>query len=174
MSLQLLPICQCQRGCDEQKCYDDREDESAGHSLQHFLFSLILFCTNQHLLSEQVVTRQSGQRMAHGARCVLLQFMVCHDTTSFSKESLIDSDIHADGIFLRPAASQKPRNSAVIPSVLFLAGRKNLLVIAKTSLNQWFPNNTLSFLRTRFNRFDTDGCLIAKTLVTSSPERFWK
>ena len=31
---------------------------------------------------------------------------------------------------------QKPRNSAAVPSVSFLAGRKNLLVIAKTSLNQ--------------------------------------
>jgi len=41
---------------------------------------------------------------------------------------------------LRPAASQKPRNSAAIPSVSFLAGRKNLLVIAKTSLNQWLLN----------------------------------
>ncbi len=50
-----------------------------------------------------------------------------------TKESLIDSVIHADDIFLRPAASQKPRNSAAIPSVSFLAGRKNLLVIAKTS-----------------------------------------
>ncbi len=49
------------------------------------------------------------------------------------KESLIDSVIHADGIFLRPAAAQKPRNSAAIPSVSFLAGCKNLLVIAKTS-----------------------------------------
>jgi len=48
-------------------------------------------------------------------------------------ESLIDSVIHADGIFLRHAAPQKPRNSAAIPSVSFLAGRKNLLVIAKTS-----------------------------------------
>jgi len=49
------------------------------------------------------------------------------------KESLIYSVIHADGIFLRPAASQKSRNSAAIPSVSFLAGRKNLLVSAKTS-----------------------------------------
>jgi len=49
------------------------------------------------------------------------------------RESLIDSVIHADGIFLCPAASQKPRNSAAIPSVSFLAGCKNLLAIAKTS-----------------------------------------
>ena len=51
------------------------------------------------------------------------------------RESLIDSVIHADGIciFLRPAASQKPRNSAAIPLVSFLAGGKNLLVIAKPS-----------------------------------------
>jgi len=52
---------------------------------------------------------------------------------AFLKESLIYSVIHADGIFLRPAASQKPRNSAAIPSVSFLAGCKNPLVIAKTS-----------------------------------------
>jgi len=49
------------------------------------------------------------------------------------KESLIDSVVHADGIILRPAAAQKPQNSAAIPSVSFLAGRKKLLVIAKTS-----------------------------------------
>ena len=61
---------------------------------------------------------------------------------AFLKESLIYSVIHADGIFLRPAASQKPRNSAAIPSVSFLAGCKNLLVIAKTSLNQRFPKIT--------------------------------
>ena len=35
--------------------------------------------------------------------------------------------------FFRPAASQKPRNSVLFLSVSFLAGRKNLLVIAKTS-----------------------------------------
>ena len=49
------------------------------------------------------------------------------------RESLIDPVIHADGIFLRPAASQRPRNSAAIPSASFLAGGKNLPVIAKTS-----------------------------------------
>ena len=54
------------------------------------------------------------------------------EETNGIRESLIDSVIYADGIFLRPAASQKLRNSAV-PSVSFLAGRKNLLVIAKTS-----------------------------------------
>jgi len=32
--------------------------------------------------------------------------------------------------FFRPAASQKPRNSAAIPSVSFLAGCKDLLVTA--------------------------------------------
>ena len=58
------------------------------------------------------------------------------------REPLIYSAIHADGIFLRPATSQKPRNSAAIPSVSFLAGRKNLLVIAKISFNQWFPKFT--------------------------------
>ena len=63
---------------------------------------------------------------------------VCAGGGTFFRESLIDSDIHADGIFLCLAASQKPRNSGAIPSVSFLAGRKNLLVIAKTSLNQWF------------------------------------
>jgi len=45
-------------------------------------------------------------------------------------ESLIDPVIRADGIFLRPAAAQKPRNSAAVPLVSFLAGGKNLLVIA--------------------------------------------
>ena len=48
------------------------------------------------------------------------------------EESRNCSVIHADGIFLRPAAARKPRNSAAVPSVSFLAGRKNLLVIATT------------------------------------------
>ena len=69
----------------------------------------------------------------HAAVIESLLFMTTRNGRGRVKESLIDSVIHADDIFLRPAASQKPRNSAAIPSVSFLAGRKNLLVIAKTS-----------------------------------------
>jgi len=66
-------------------------------------------------------------RLHYNIGCALEQGVGRPRDVNNFRELLINSVIHAEGIFLRPAAAESLVHSAAVSAVSFLAGQKNPL-----------------------------------------------